>query len=317
MSSQPIIRTLPTRASPGATEGQFTVVVSNGQVDRMNDRIDPKGWHLDEYRANPIVLWQHNRDVPAVAKCLSIGVKGTNLVAVVEFPPPSTRYALAHAIHDLVAGGYLNASSVGFRPLQSRPNDLGGFDFVEQSLDEFSFCNLPALPSALVQRVDKGLDRVSVAGWLKAGRVLSAANLQRVNDAIAACSESDVSMMLARHHLKSTLEHCRTLRESAGPTDEGDETDAVGIEDDDDAHTKSVLDVDDDDDIDPMALALAVKDVLSEVRDAVTAARSEARRRAGFGVDALTDPRARHDSLNDLIAREVQSAVNRARGRVD
>jgi len=312
MSSQPIIRTLPTRASPGATEGQFTVVVSNGQVDRMNDRIDPKGWHLDEYRANPIVLWQHNRDVPAVAKCLSIGVKGTNLVAVVEFPPPSTRYALAHAIHDLVAGGYLNASSVGFRPLQSRPNDLGGFDFVEQSLDEFSFCNLPALPSALVQRVDKGLDRVSVAGWLKAGRVLSAANLQRVNDAIAACSESDVSMMLARHHLKSTLEHCRTLRESAGPTDEGDETDAVGIEDDDDAHTKSVLDVDDDDgtivldldDVDPL-IDRARHDTFDISRAELKAVLPTIFKKAVGG------------ALDEIVAREVEAAFARARGRVD
>ena len=31
-------------------------------VDRMKERIDPKGWELDNYKKNPIMLFDHGHD---------------------------------------------------------------------------------------------------------------------------------------------------------------------------------------------------------------------------------------------------------------
>src|SRR5215207_1904018 len=64
-------------------------VISTGAVDRDNDTIDPKGWQLTAYRANPVCLWQHDHKVPAIARMVRIAVEGNPpaLVADAEFAP--------------------------------------------------------------------------------------------------------------------------------------------------------------------------------------------------------------------------------------
>src|SRR5262245_37532397 len=121
-----IYATLRATAKKAPGERRFTFTISNQQTDRVNDTINVRGWNLTDYRTNPIVLWQHSRDLPPVARTVSIGVVGDQLVATAEFPDPSVRYDLAHAVHDLVAGGFLNAASVGFVPVSAKPNGAGG-----------------------------------------------------------------------------------------------------------------------------------------------------------------------------------------------
>ena len=45
-------------------------VISNGSIDRDFDTINPDGWNLENYRKNPVVLWNHEWDDPPVAKSL-------------------------------------------------------------------------------------------------------------------------------------------------------------------------------------------------------------------------------------------------------
>ena len=61
------------------------VIASTPAVDRMGDVVVQEGIDLLAYKRNPVVLWQHNSDMP-VAKAVEIGIEGGKLKALVEFP---------------------------------------------------------------------------------------------------------------------------------------------------------------------------------------------------------------------------------------
>lgn len=44
----------------------FHWVMSTFDVDRNFEKVDPKGWSLKNYLANPVVLWSHNYTIPAI-----------------------------------------------------------------------------------------------------------------------------------------------------------------------------------------------------------------------------------------------------------
>src|SRR5215217_2414278 len=94
-------------------------VISTGAVDRDGDTIDPRGWQLDHYKANPIVLWQHDHKIPAIARMVRIAVEGNPLalVADAEFAPADV-HPFSEQIYQLVKTGFLRATSVGFEPVR-------------------------------------------------------------------------------------------------------------------------------------------------------------------------------------------------------
>jgi HK97 family phage prohead protease len=292
-----------TTAAKGGNGADASAVITTNAIDRDGDQIDPAGLDIARYMQNPVVLFAHDYQALPVGRCVSLNRNGNQWRA-------TWTWLQQDEFADRVANAWrqqvLGACSIGFRPIQSQPRpDGNGRLFTQAELLEFSIVPVPSNQEAL--RALKAFGLVS-----KSGRVLSAASLQRVNDAVEACSASDASMMLARHHLKNALEHCRTLRESAGPTDEGDETDAMGIEDDDDAHNKSVLDVDDDDgtivldldDVDPL---------IDRARhDTFDISRAELK-----AVLPTIFKKAVRGALDEIVAREVEAAFARARGRVD
>ncbi len=52
-------------------------VFSTFDEDRDEERIDPAGWMLDNYRKNPVVLWSHDSRIPAV--CYAEDTAGRDL----------------------------------------------------------------------------------------------------------------------------------------------------------------------------------------------------------------------------------------------
>lgn len=128
---------------------EFTATISTGSLDRENDRLDPNGWRLDAFRANPVVLWAHAVSTPPIGRATDVRVRGGALVATFEFPPP-TLYPLADQVEGLLRAGFLTAVSVGFRPIKWRANERGGLDYSEQELLEFSIVPVPANPEALL-----------------------------------------------------------------------------------------------------------------------------------------------------------------------
>lgn len=145
---------------------QFTI--STGSTDRMNDRIDPKGWKLDRYRKNPVVLWAHDASLLPIARADKVWIEGDSLKAIATFVPKAT-LRFADTVLELIKGGFLSATSVGFMPLKwAFADDQArgfGIDFIESELLEFSIVPIPANAEALIEGKAAGIDIAPLAEW--------------------------------------------------------------------------------------------------------------------------------------------------------
>jgi hypothetical protein len=133
---------------------------SNGAVDRYLERIDPAGWELDSFRRNPVVQWAHRSDIPAIGKAAGVGVGQGALTGEVVFHPREID-PCGWSIGERVRFGSLTAGSVGFIVLQieiPEPNPDTELIYRRQELVEFSICNVPANPFALVQDNEQSSD---------------------------------------------------------------------------------------------------------------------------------------------------------------
>jgi HK97 family phage prohead protease len=144
---------------------RFTI--STGTVDREQDRVALAGWDLANYRRNPVVLWGHDAARLPIGRAFDVSIEGAALKASVEFIPNDTPEAgqFAEAVFRLAKGGFIAATSVGFRPIkweytrdQARGADdwFPGIDFEEQELVEFSIVTVPANPEALIDAPGPG-----------------------------------------------------------------------------------------------------------------------------------------------------------------
>lgn len=155
----------------GINEEKRTIdfIISTANLDRYGDKIEVEGWDLRAYKRNPVVLFAHDQWSPPIGKALpsSIKAEGKNLLATAEFATADI-YALADTIFKLYKGGFMKATSVGFRPLKWEWVDEGerwGIDFKEQELLEFSCVPVPANGEALVQAKALDIDTKSVTEW--------------------------------------------------------------------------------------------------------------------------------------------------------
>jgi len=138
-------------------------IISTAAKDRDGDTIDPKGWILTNFLKNPVVLFGHdNRSLP-VGKAENIRLEGGALKASVKFADAGMN-PLAESVFRMVKAGFLNATSVGFSPIEFERSD-GGIQFIKQELLEFSIVPIPSNPEALVTA--KGLDLAPMKDWFK------------------------------------------------------------------------------------------------------------------------------------------------------
>jgi HK97 family phage prohead protease len=131
-------------------------IASNEEKDRYGDIVRASGWVLDNFKNNPVLLFGHqSRELP-IGRVTSIGVEGTQLIADAEFMPASMNEK-AESVFQMLKARFLNAVSVGFKPLM-RPNQIkdpttnewtGGYEFIKQELLELSVVPVPALAGAL------------------------------------------------------------------------------------------------------------------------------------------------------------------------
>jgi HK97 family phage prohead protease len=145
-------------------------VISTGSVDRDNDTINPAGWNLASFKTNPVVLWAHNSSLPPIGKAIEITTRGggrnKKLVATAQFAKRE-QHELADTVFQLIVGGFLNATSVGFQPTEAEFNhERGGIDFLKQDLHEFSVVPVPANPDAVLTAAkSKGIDIRPIIKW--------------------------------------------------------------------------------------------------------------------------------------------------------
>jgi HK97 family phage prohead protease len=158
-----------------------TFTISTDSVDRMGDTIAIDGWKLEAYRKNPVVLWAHDSSSLPVAKAPKLWTEKSKLKAEAEFTPKGMA-RFNDTVLDMLKGGFLNATSVGFAPLKyafvDDPSRKYGIDFIEQELLEFSVVPVPANSEALVESRAAGIDLDPMFDWAEG--VLAKADADRV-----------------------------------------------------------------------------------------------------------------------------------------
>jgi HK97 family phage prohead protease len=156
---------------------EVAVIAATRGVKRDQNDLVPSGISLENFRRNPIILWQHSPDQP-IGCATAIGIVGDELRARIEFAPAGCS-ALADQLCSLVKAGIVRSISVGFDAKETQPIDpkrpRGGQLITRSELLELSFVSVPADPDAVViERAVQG----DIARFVSLQRIPAAA-LQR------------------------------------------------------------------------------------------------------------------------------------------
>ena len=119
---------------------------STNALDRAGDIIEPGAWTkggLDNYKNNPILLFNHNYDRPiGRAKELGVSENGLDITARIS--------KSAGDIKDLIKDGVLGAFSVGFKVKDADYNDeTDGYKIKDAELFEVSVVSVPCNQTAV------------------------------------------------------------------------------------------------------------------------------------------------------------------------
>jgi len=138
------------RATVSAGEG-FDFVISDGSMDRHGTRINPNGWDLRSFLANPVALWSHGQDpirgrVP-IGRWENLRVEGERLMGRLVMAAEGTSQ-FVNELRSLVTQGILRAVSVGFEdPKQGKPG--GRYEIERAGLREVSLVAVGSNMNAL------------------------------------------------------------------------------------------------------------------------------------------------------------------------
>lgn len=131
-----------------------TFIITTENPDTDNDVIKADGINISSYLNNPVVLWQHNRDIPPIGKCIKLqkvsNINGASgWTGTVQFMPKEIDN-YSYKIFEMIKNGFLNAVSIGFMVKDIENNSHGGFNILESVLYEFSIVTVPANSECLI-----------------------------------------------------------------------------------------------------------------------------------------------------------------------
>ena len=136
----------------------LSYIASTDQVDRYGDVVDQSGWDLSGFKSNPVILFNHHQDSLPIGKAKNIEVRDNRLEIDIEFDM-SDEYSAK--IARKAEGGFLNAVSVGFAPIEfstrgDLPRDHKAFEekstgnyYHRSELLEVSLVTVPANAGAI------------------------------------------------------------------------------------------------------------------------------------------------------------------------
>lgn len=164
-----IFRTSVSKRAIDETSRSIKFVVSSATKDRDGDIVEPGGWDIVDYLKNPIVLWAHDSRQPPIGLAEDVQIGSDALTATAKFTTAEEN-PFGDMIFRLYKGGFLNAVSAGFNPIDyaaryGEGDRFEGMHFKRQSLHEFSAVPVPSNPDALVAAKSAGLQLSPLRDW--------------------------------------------------------------------------------------------------------------------------------------------------------
>ena len=180
-----VMETVIAQVEPDASnDRRMTFTVATAQTNRNGWKLNPQGWHLENYAKNPVMLWTHNdgggwmdsgsHGLP-FAKAERTWVEGDFLKVkclwVDKGDITGEAGELCESVLRLYRKAYLNAVSAGWIPLEWEFVEVeGGWEIMckEQELVEISFVPIPAEPNALREAASAGINVAPLRRWARA-----------------------------------------------------------------------------------------------------------------------------------------------------
>lgn len=156
---------------PAPDDDAMEFVASSPKVNRYGFALRTDGWLVDNFNANPVILWHHLDFIPPIGR--GRAVKGASeLTTRITWDRSDP---LGARVEQKYRDGFLNAVSVGFDFVDKGGKPLGAWwnlsaeqirDEAFYDLAEVSAVPVPADASALVKQslADMGLELVDLAG---------------------------------------------------------------------------------------------------------------------------------------------------------
>lgn len=130
-----------------------SVVIAANDRARTSPEIDLAGLRFDNYRRNPVVMWAHDSTGRSPSGGLPIGrtlnisrAPNGGITAEFEFLEDDP---FAQRIRNAWDRGFLQAASISWLPIETRPAQGGGVRDTYAELLEWSIVSVPADPDAL------------------------------------------------------------------------------------------------------------------------------------------------------------------------
>lgn len=146
--------------------------INTDAIDRYMTVVDPAGAQLENYRKNPVVLFNHGDYGTPIGKNQWIKTNKNRLIAKTQFIPAGMD-PLADRVFELYAQGFLSAWSVSFNPIDAgmpTPDEIRAKPaladcrciYRKWDLLEYSCVTVPGNPEAVRQARSLGL---ILPGW--------------------------------------------------------------------------------------------------------------------------------------------------------
>lgn len=147
-------------------DAPLTFIASTEVVNRKGYYLRHEGWRLDNFNANPVMLWMHDPYSPSLATGQAVSKSKQVLIEDVVFDREDE---FARQVESKYRRGFLNAVSVGWRGMDDEGAyvDLWGIGDDEigeklfYDLVETSFVTTPGNPQAVRKQHHLALSKIS------------------------------------------------------------------------------------------------------------------------------------------------------------
>ena len=133
------------------SQRKVRAIISSEAIDRDMDSMSLTGLNVSHFLKNPVVLWNHNHNIP-IAKATSISIEEGKMIADVVFPEEGIS-PKSDEVYGLIKAGIINSTSIGFIMQDLEFKEVGDdyhWKITESELMEFSFVSVPSNREAMI-----------------------------------------------------------------------------------------------------------------------------------------------------------------------